>query len=76
MVKSLLIPIVLVRAAFYPVSDETPHPILSGGVDQLTMFADYRVRLCLFVLDDCDSDLALDIVSGPTNTPSPRHNHI
>ncbi|KAF8322636.1 hypothetical protein DL93DRAFT_1037867 [Clavulina sp. PMI_390] len=32
-----------VWAAFYPLSDLIPHPILPHGVDQLTMFADYRV---------------------------------
>jgi hypothetical protein len=34
------------RAAFYPPLETIVHPILPNGVDELTMFADYRV--CLF----------------------------
>lgn len=38
----------ITRAAFYPPLDTVEHPILPNGVDELTMFADYRV--CLFFL--------------------------
>jgi hypothetical protein len=37
-------------AAFYPANPETPHPFLSKGVNDLTMFADYRVPQILHQL--------------------------
>ncbi|KAF9515305.1 hypothetical protein BS47DRAFT_1341993 [Hydnum rufescens UP504] len=46
-------------AAFYPASNSEAHPILPGGIEELTMFADYRIPQILHQLNIITYDASL-----------------